>query len=179
VVAHAFNPSTWDAEAGVFLNLRPAWSPEWVPGQPGLYRETLSQNKNKNKTKQKEKKCLEKIMVFFSIQLVVLLLEWETESVSISQFKIILCWRVSCRSKISKEILKERKKIFKSIILSSWGWRDISAVKRTDCSSRGPEFNSQQPHDGSQLSIMGSDALFWCVWRQWQCTHTHKINTSF
>jgi hypothetical protein len=26
---------------------------------------------------------------------------------------------------------------------------------------RGSEFNSQQPHDGSQLSIMGSDPLFW------------------
>jgi len=43
------------------------------------------------------------------------------------------------------------------------GWRDGSAVKSTDCSSRGPEFNSQQPHGGSQPSLMGSDALFWCV----------------
>jgi hypothetical protein len=42
VVAHAFNPSTWEAEAGRFLSLRPAWSTKWVPGQPGLYRETLS-----------------------------------------------------------------------------------------------------------------------------------------
>jgi hypothetical protein len=25
-VAHAFNPSTWEAEAGGFLSLRPAWS---------------------------------------------------------------------------------------------------------------------------------------------------------
>jgi major histocompatibility complex class I len=24
--AHAFNPSTWEAEAGGFLNSRPAWS---------------------------------------------------------------------------------------------------------------------------------------------------------
>jgi hypothetical protein len=52
------------------------------------------------------------------------------------------------------------------------GWRDGSAVKTTDCSSRGHEFNSQQPHDGSQLSAMG---FFWCVWRQWWCTHIHKI----
>jgi hypothetical protein len=43
------------------------------------------------------------------------------------------------------------------------GWRDGSVVKSTDCSSRGPEFNSQQPHGGSQPSVMGSDALFWCV----------------
>jgi hypothetical protein len=29
--------------------------------------------------------------------------------------------------------------------------------------SRGPEFKSQQPHGGSQPSVMGSDALSWCV----------------
>jgi major histocompatibility complex class I len=28
VVAHAFNPSTWEAEAGGFLRSRPAWSTE-------------------------------------------------------------------------------------------------------------------------------------------------------
>jgi hypothetical protein len=60
VVAHAFNPSTREAEAGGFLSSRPAWSTEWVPGQPGLHRETLSrknktkQNKTKHKTKQKK-----------------------------------------------------------------------------------------------------------------------------
>jgi hypothetical protein len=43
------------------------------------------------------------------------------------------------------------------------GWRDGSEVKSTDYSSRDPEFNSQQPHGGSQPSVMGSDALFWCV----------------
>jgi major histocompatibility complex class I len=26
MVAHAFNPSTWEAEAGGFLSSRPAWS---------------------------------------------------------------------------------------------------------------------------------------------------------
>jgi hypothetical protein len=29
------------------LSSRPAWSTEQVPGQPGLYRETLSQEKKK------------------------------------------------------------------------------------------------------------------------------------
>jgi hypothetical protein len=43
------------------------------------------------------------------------------------------------------------------------GWRDGLVVKSTDCSSRGPEFNSQQTHGGSQPSVMGSDDLFWCV----------------
>jgi hypothetical protein len=36
-------------------------------------------------------------------------------------------------------------------------------VKNTDCSSRGPEFDSQQAHGASQPSVMGSDALFGCV----------------
>ena len=40
------------------------------------------------------------------------------------------------------------------------GWRDGLAVKSTDCS---PEFNSQQPHGGSQPSVLVSDALFWFV----------------
>jgi len=51
------------------------------------------------------------------------------------------------------------------------GLRYGSVVKSTDCSSRGPEFKSQKPHGGSQPSVMRSDALFWCVWRQLQCTH--------
>jgi hypothetical protein len=41
--------------------------------------------------------------------------------------------------------------------------RDGSVVKSNDCSSRDSEFKSQQPHGGSQPSVMGSDALFWCV----------------
>jgi hypothetical protein len=49
VIAKAFNPNTREAEAGGFLSSRPAWSTEWVPGQPGLYRETLSQKKKKKR----------------------------------------------------------------------------------------------------------------------------------
>jgi hypothetical protein len=43
---------------------------------------------------------------------------------------------------------------------ASGGWRDGSVVRSTNCSFRGPEFNSQKPHGGSKLSVMGSDALF-------------------
>jgi hypothetical protein len=43
------------------------------------------------------------------------------------------------------------------------GWRDGSEVKSANCSSDGREFKSQQPHDGSQPSVMRSDALFWGV----------------
>ena len=50
------------------------------------------------------------------------------------------------------------------------GWRDGSKVKSTGYSSKGPEFNSQQPHGGSQPSIMGSYALFWCA-----STHASRV----
>ena len=40
------------------------------------------------------------------------------------------------------------------------GWRDGWAVKGTVHSSRGPEFNSQLLHGGSQAYIMESNALF-------------------
>ena len=44
-------------------------------------------------------------------------------------------------------------------------------VRAPDCSSEGPEFKSQQPHGGSQPSVTRSDALFWSVWKQLQCTY--------
>jgi hypothetical protein len=58
VVAHAFNPSTWEAEAGGFLSSRPAWSTKWVPGQPELHRETLSWNKQTSKQRSWQKNFL-------------------------------------------------------------------------------------------------------------------------
>jgi hypothetical protein len=53
MVVHTFNPSTLEEEAGEFLSSRPAWSTEWVLGQPGLHRETLSQKKKKKKKSNK------------------------------------------------------------------------------------------------------------------------------
>jgi hypothetical protein len=47
VVAHTFNPSTQEAEAAGSLSSKPTWSTEQVPGQPGLHRETLPQNREK------------------------------------------------------------------------------------------------------------------------------------
>ena len=41
------------------------------------------------------------------------------------------------------------------------GCREGSAVKSTDCPSRDPVFNFQQPHGDSEPSILGSDALSW------------------
>jgi hypothetical protein len=41
-VAHAFNLSTWEAEACRSLSSMPAWFIEQIPRQPGLHRLTLS-----------------------------------------------------------------------------------------------------------------------------------------
>jgi hypothetical protein len=54
---------------------------------------------------------------------------------------------------------------------SNKGWRDGSVVKSANCSSEGPKFKSQQPHGGSQPSVTKSDALFWSIWGQLQCTN--------
>jgi hypothetical protein len=56
VVMHTFNPSTWEAEADGFLNSRPAWTTERVPGQPGLHREILSRKKKKQTNKKQKRK---------------------------------------------------------------------------------------------------------------------------
>jgi hypothetical protein len=69
VVAHAFNPSTWEAEAGRFLSSRPAWSTGRVPGQPGLHRETLSR---KTKKKKKKKDGSVKCVFYESLQQVIM-----------------------------------------------------------------------------------------------------------
>jgi hypothetical protein len=57
-VALNFTPSTWEAqaEAGESLCLRPAWSIEWVPEQPGIHRASLSGNKRKQTNKQNKNK---------------------------------------------------------------------------------------------------------------------------
>jgi hypothetical protein len=57
VVAHVFNPSTWEVEAGGFLSLRLAWSTEWLPSSGiarAAHRNPVSKTKNK-KTKQTNK----------------------------------------------------------------------------------------------------------------------------
>jgi hypothetical protein len=55
MVAHTFNPNIREAEAGGSLSWRPAWSTEWVPGQPVS---VSGKKKNENKI------FLEKFMNF-------------------------------------------------------------------------------------------------------------------
>jgi hypothetical protein len=63
------------------------------------------------------------------------------------------CITLSQKNKVKREI--------KRIIIIDW--QDGSVGKSTDCSSKGPEFKSQQPHGGSQPSVMRADALIWHV----------------
>jgi hypothetical protein len=56
VVAHAFNPSTREAEAGRFLSLRPAWSTECSRTARATQRNPVSQKKTKKTNKQTNKK---------------------------------------------------------------------------------------------------------------------------
>jgi hypothetical protein len=44
-----------------------------------------------------------------------------------------------------------------------WAGEMAQWVRAPDCSSKGPEFKSQQPHGGSQPSVTRSDSLFWSV----------------
>jgi hypothetical protein len=84
MVAHAFNPSTQEAEAGRFLSSRPAWSTKQVPGQPGLHRETLYQKK-------KEKKrvlCCSGVMYLQS---------WKQRSNGLTASYVSFIWQVEIR----------------------------------------------------------------------------------
>ena len=47
MVAHTFNPSTWEAEADGSLSVRPAWPTKWFQDSQN-YSETLFQNTYQN-----------------------------------------------------------------------------------------------------------------------------------
>ena len=51
LVAHAFNNSTWKAEAARFVSSKPAWTSQWAPGQPGLHREAYLGKRNLSQKK--------------------------------------------------------------------------------------------------------------------------------
>jgi hypothetical protein len=63
--------------------------------------------------------------------------------------------------KILTKILLQNKNAFKKLGIRAGEMAQW--VRAPDCSSKGPEFKSQQPHDGSQPSVTRSDSLFWSV----------------
>jgi hypothetical protein len=50
-----------------------------------------------------------------------------------------------------------------TVKVSQWAGEMAQWVRAPDCSTEGLKFKSQQPHGGSQPSVMRSDALFWCI----------------
>ena len=56
VGAHAFNPSTWEAEGSGFLRLRPAWYTKGSYRAVRAIQKILSQKKRKKRKKVREKK---------------------------------------------------------------------------------------------------------------------------
>ena len=72
--------------------------------------------------------------------------------VGLSEFEAIVVYRVHCKT--ARGYTKKP-----SLGLE----RDGSVCKNTDCSTKGLEFKSQQPHGDSQPPIMRSDDLFWSV----------------
>ena len=63
MMAHAFNPRTWEAGRGIALSSRLPWSTQRVPGQPELHRETLFQKKKERKKRGSEEVCIKQSSV--------------------------------------------------------------------------------------------------------------------
>ena len=65
---HAFNPSTWEAEAGESLSKKPTWCTAQVLGQSGLHWETLSRKtKQTNKQISQKTQCVGKWFVIYHL----------------------------------------------------------------------------------------------------------------
>jgi hypothetical protein len=107
VVAHAFNPSTWEAEAGRFLS----------SSQPGL------QSEFQDSQGYTEKPCLEKTK--------------NKKSMLLRMYNGTFVFFKNTKIGAGE--------------MTQW-LRALAAL---------PESNSQQPHGGSQPSIMRYGALFW------------------
>jgi hypothetical protein len=69
VVAHAFNPSTREAEAGGFLSSRPAWSTsEFQDSQGYTEKPCLEKPKKKKKKKKRERERMKTAMIAFFVR---------------------------------------------------------------------------------------------------------------
>ena len=103
-----------------------------------------------------------------------------------NDIKVELSWNPSMsvpsvHGSLVKQLLILRKPIWAnfhySYCLKSYlrGWRDGSVLKSIHCSFQDSKFNSQPPHDISQLS----DAVFWCSEVHAKYSYIKYINKSF
>ena len=80
-----------EAEAGGFLSLRPTWSTESIPGQPGLHRETLFRE---TKQKQKAKTIPLQPMIRTASNLKVSEYEWLAQALTVGGIRVSLSYKV-------------------------------------------------------------------------------------
>jgi hypothetical protein len=128
----------------------------WVRGQPGLQSEFQdSQGYTEKPWLEKQNKTKQKVMLVMSLH---------SNKTPRHQNKTF--WQTFT------DYQRTKLKVFVNNIKTKGGAGEMAQwVRAPNCSSEGPEFKSQQPHDGSQPSVIRSDALFWSVWRQLQCTY--------
>jgi hypothetical protein len=110
----------------------------------------------------KKKKSWLNILQFFKSLSNILMLQWPMMTVAphINSTEGKSVHRAS--SEIAGKFCPDPKTSFTEQFFYENG-RAGEMVKSTDYSSEGPEFRSQQPHGGSQLSILRPDAPSWCV----------------
>ena len=75
--------------------------------------------------------------------------------------------------------LRKNDRAKKEMMILRSGLEAREMAQRLRALTALPRVNSQQPHGGSQPSVMAYNALFRWVWRQLQCTHIYKINKYF
>jgi hypothetical protein len=93
VVAHAFNPSSWEVEAGSFLSSRPASSTKWYQS------ETLSQKKKKNLKK------LKLVVASSNWRREAILLFWMLQNSGLQGNPVFELWPVTCMASVDQAVL--------------------------------------------------------------------------
>jgi hypothetical protein len=78
--------------------------------------------------------------------------------------------------RLKRSSLKYTIQVWFALIKKSQGAGEMAQwVRAPDCSSKGSEFKSQQPHGGSQPSLTRSDSLFW-IGLKTATVYLHIIN---
>jgi hypothetical protein len=92
---------------------------------------------------------------------------WRSDNQT-SQQTLPACFHSSCSSCNLLNVMNRVRFLNYITILGIIGMKSRAGemaqwVRAPDCSSKSLKFKSQQPHGGSQPSVMRSDSLFWSV----------------
>jgi hypothetical protein len=89
----------------------------------------------------------------------------ETEEL-ISMLALLNSWNLGGRCFTGRAVTLAGQILGRSIMECGLLWfpkYDKLLKNKYEALSALPQFESQQPHGGSQPSLMGSDVIFWCV----------------